>query len=258
MKALLALAMLTASALAANTDTRVFEMRTYYAAPGKLDALHARFRDHTTKLFEKHGITNIGYWTPIENPESKLVYVLAYPTREARDVSWKEFAADPEWKAAQAESEKDGKLVAKVEQLFFTATDFSPEIKPSISTDGRIFELRTYTTPPGRLENLHARFRDHTIALFKKHGMTNLFYWKLLPEQPKNANLLGTPDTTLIYLLAHASPEGAKASFDAFRADPEWVAVRKASEEKAGGSLTVEKDGVKSVFLKATDYSPTK
>jgi len=256
MKSLLAFAMLAASALAA--DTRVFEMRTYYAAPGKLDALNARFRDHTVKLFEKHGITNIGYWMPIENPEQKLVYVLAYPTREARDAAWKEFAADPDWKKAQSESEKDGKLVAKVEQRFFTALDFSPEIKPSISTDGRVFELRTYTTRPGLLPNLHARFRDHTLGLFKKHGMTNLFYWQLLPDQPKNANLLGTPDTTLVYLLAHQSVDAAKASFAAFRADPDWIAAKAASEEKAGGSLTVEKDGVTSVFLQATDYSPTK
>lgn len=253
------------SASAANPDTRVFEMRTYYAAPGKLDDLNARFRDHTCKLFEKHGMTNVGYWTPIasepgapDNPEQKLVYVLAYPTREARDVSWKAFQADPDWQSAQKASEVNGKLVAKVEQLFFTAADFSPEIKPSISTDGRVFELRTYTTRPGLLENLHARFRDHTKALFQRHGMTNLFYWKLLSEQPKNAALLGAPGDTLVYLLAHQSVATAKASFDAFRADPEWVAAKKASEEKAGGSLTVEKDGVKSVFLKATDYSPTK
>lgn len=250
--------MLTASALAANTDTRVFEMRTYYAAPGKLDALNARFRDHTCKLFEKHGITNIGYWMPVENPENKLIYVLAYPTREARDVAWKEFAADPDWKSAQAESEKDGKLVAKVEQKFFTATDYSPEIKPSISTDGRVFELRTYTTPAGKLDALHARFRDHTCELFKKHGMTNLFYWKLLPEQPKNANLFGAPDTTLIYLISHPSQDAAKASWDAFRADPDWVAAKAASEKAAGGSLTVEPGGHESVFLKPTDYSPTK
>ncbi len=250
--------MLTASALAANTDTRVFEMRTYYAAPGKLDALHARFRDHTCKLFEKHGITNIGYWVPVENPESKLIYVLAYPTREARDVAWKEFQADPDWQAAYKASEVDGKLVAKVEQKFFTATDYSPEIKPSISTDGRVFELRTYTTPEGKLDALHARFRDHTCELFKKHNMTNLFYWKLLPEQPKNANLFGAPDTTLIYLIAHPSQETAKASWDAFRADPDWVAAKAASEKAAGGSLTVEPGGHESVFLKATDYSPTK
>src|SRR5689334_8737236 len=79
------------SAFAANDDTRVFEMRTYYAAPGKLDALNARFRDHTCKLFEKHGMTNVGYWMPIENPDNKLIYVLAYPNRDAREKSWKAF-----------------------------------------------------------------------------------------------------------------------------------------------------------------------
>ena len=113
-----------------------------------------------------------------------------------------------------------------------------------------MFELRTYTTTPGNLPGLHARFRDHTLALFTKHGMTNLFYWQLTPDQ-KGA------DNTLAYLLAHASVDAAKASFDAFRADPDWVAAKKASEDKGGGSLTTP-DGVKSVFMKATDYSPTR
>jgi hypothetical protein len=235
---------------AAEKDSRVFEMRTYYAAPGKLDDLNARFRDHTTKLFEKHGITNIGYWVPIENPDNKLVYVLAYPSREARDTSWKAFTGDPDWKKAQSASEANGKLVAKVEQLFMTATDYSPEIKAASGSGERVFELRTYTTTPGNLPALHARFRDHTVALFKKYGMTNVAYWQLTPDQKDAEN-------TLVYLLAHASTDAAKASFDAFRADPEWVAAKKASEDKAGGSLTVP-DGVKSVFMKATDYSPTR
>lgn len=240
----------TVSAFAADKDTRVFEMRTYYAAPDKLDALNARFRDHTVKLFEKHGITNLGYWMPIENPDNKLIYVLSYPSREARETSWKSFGADEDWKKAKADSEANGKLVAKVESVFLTATDYSPEIKPSKGAGERVFELRTYTTTPNNLPLLHARFRDHTVKLFTKHGMTNLFYWQLMPDQPGAEN-------TLIYLLAHASPDAAKKSFDAFRADPDWVAARKASEEKGGGSLTVQ-DGVKSVFLKATDYSPTK
>src|SRR6476469_2737431 len=95
LRRLLALfALTTLSAVAANNDTRVFEMRTYYANPGKLDALNARFRDHTVKLFEKHGITNIGYWVPVENTENKLIYVLAYPSREAREASWKDFNND--------------------------------------------------------------------------------------------------------------------------------------------------------------------
>ncbi len=240
----------TLTAFAAENDMRVFEMRTYFPPPGKLDELHARFRDHTTKLFEKHGIVNIGYWVPIENTDNKLIYVLAYPSREAREKSWKDFMADPAWQAAQKASEVHGKLVAKVEQRFMTTTDYSPAIQPSTGAAGRVFELRTYTTTPGHLPNLHARFRDHTMALFAKHGMTNVAYWQLMPDQPEAAD-------TLIYLLAHASQEAAKASFAAFRTDPDWVAARNASEEKAGGSLTV-KDGVKSVFMTPTDYSPTR
>ena len=234
---------------AAEKDTRCFEMRVYYAAPGKLDELHKRFLEHTTALFKKHGMTNLGYWTPVENTDSKLVYVLAYPNREARDASWKAFGADPDWKTAQKASEVNGKLVAKVEQTFMQATDFSPEIKAS-SAAPRVFELRTYTTTPGNLPRLNARFRDHTIALFAKHGMTNLFYWNLQAGQP------GT-DNTLVYLLAHKDAAAMAESFKAFRANPDWVAAKEASEKAAGGSLTVP-EGVKSVVMTATDYSETR
>src|SRR5438552_12702938 len=105
-----------------------FEMRTYTAAEGKLDALHARFRDHTNALFLKHGMTVIGYWTPTEGDKAKntLVYILAYPDREGREKMWKEFQADPDWKKAKGESEKDGALVKKVESVFLSATDYSP------------------------------------------------------------------------------------------------------------------------------------
>jgi hypothetical protein len=95
---------------------------------------------------------------------------------------------------------------------------------------------------------LNARFRNHTTKLFEKHGMTNVGYWCPLEGQQGAGE-------TLIYILAHKSVDAAKASFDAFRQDPDWLAARKASEDKAGGPLTV-KDGVKSVFLNASDYSP--
>src|SRR4051794_3491079 len=92
-------ATLAMPAAPAAPDARVFEMRVYYAQPGKLDALHARFRDHTTKLFEKHGMTNVGYFVPVgENKENKLVYFLAYPSLEARKKAWDAFGADPDWK----------------------------------------------------------------------------------------------------------------------------------------------------------------
>jgi len=238
---------LDTSARAAEPDSRVFEMRVYYAVEGKLDALHARFRDHTTKLFTKNGITNIGYWVPIENPERKLVYLLASPNREAREASWKAFMADPDWQKAYKASEVDGKLVDKVESKFFQATDYSPTVHSSATGD-RVFEMRTYTASPGNLGALNARFRDHTVQLFEKHGMTNVGYWNLMKDQEG-------ADNTLIYMLSHKSQASAKECFGAFAKDEAWVTARKGSEEKAGGSLTI-KGGVQSVFMQATDYSP--
>ena len=257
MRRLLPLFALAPLALAAESSATekaapaVYEMRVYYAAPGKFEALNARFRDHTMKLFEKHGMTNVGYFVPVgENKDGKLVYFLSYPSKEAREKSWKAFAADPDWQKARAESEKDGKLVAKNENLFLTPTDYSPALRVAEGADGRVYELRTYTASKGNLGGLNDRFKNHTMKLFEKHGMTNVVYWNVLKGEKGD-------DNTLVYLLAHKSPEAAKKSFDAFRQDPDWVAARKASEEKAGGSLT-EKDGVKSEFLKPTDYSPLK
>ena len=121
-----------ASALAPGSslapDSRCFEMRTYTAAPGKLQALHARFRDHTNALFTKHGMALIGYWVPSDEDKgaaNTLIYILAYPSRAAREKSWADFQADPAWVAARTASEVDGKLVEKVESIFLTATDYS-------------------------------------------------------------------------------------------------------------------------------------
>ena len=112
----------------AQAADRVFEMRTYTAAPGKFDALKTRFRDHTIRLFEKHGMTNIGYWIPADAPKSEntLVYILAYPSREAAKKSWAAFSADPEWQKVRTESQKDGALlVGPPESVFLTPADFS-------------------------------------------------------------------------------------------------------------------------------------
>ena len=107
---------------------RYFELRTYTTNPGKMAALHARFRDYTMKLFEKHGITNVGYWSPVtgENAENTLTYIIAYPSKEDREKSWKAFVEDPDWKKAKADSEKDGVLVSKVVSVFMNPTDYSP------------------------------------------------------------------------------------------------------------------------------------
>jgi hypothetical protein len=111
-----------------KADTRIFELRTYYAASGKMDALNARFRDHTCALFKKHGMEIVAFWTPTDpkDADKKLIYVLAYPNKEAADKSWKAFREDPEWIKAKDESEKSGKLVDKVESVYMNPTDYSP------------------------------------------------------------------------------------------------------------------------------------
>ena len=107
---------------------RVFELRTYTTLEGRLDALHARFRNHTTKLFTKHGITNVGYWAPMDEPRSKntLIYLLAHPSREAAKKNFDAFRNDPAWVKARDESEVSGKIVEKVESVFLAPVDYSP------------------------------------------------------------------------------------------------------------------------------------
>ncbi|MYD85490.1 MAG: NIPSNAP family protein [Acidobacteria bacterium] len=106
---------------------RIFEMRTYTALPGRLDALNARFRNHTTRIFEKHGMTNIGYWTPQEAPlaENTLVYILAHDSRDAGQASWDAVRADPEWARVSEESQRDGRIVEGVDVLWLEAPDYS-------------------------------------------------------------------------------------------------------------------------------------
>lgn len=114
--------------LAARPD-RIYEMRTYVAADGKFEALQSRFRDHTLKLFEKHGIENVAYLVKTDEAGSPntLIYLLAHKSRDAADASWKAFRDDPDWKKAHAESEANGKLVAKSEVVFLTPTEYTPK-----------------------------------------------------------------------------------------------------------------------------------
>jgi len=108
--------------------SRTFELRTYYTNPGKLEELHARFRNHTIALFKKHGMTVVGFWAPTAPPDAAantLVYLLAYPSDEAREAAWKAFNADPEWVAVRDASERNGKLVTKVDSVMMKATDYS-------------------------------------------------------------------------------------------------------------------------------------
>jgi hypothetical protein len=130
---LLSAALLAASQRAdpKQASTTVYELRVYHAAPGKLGELLARFRDHTTKLFERHGMKNLAYWTPVDEPErgNMLIYILQHPSREAATDNWKSFQDDPEWKRVKEESEANGKLAGKIDSTFLALTDFSPRLQ---------------------------------------------------------------------------------------------------------------------------------
>ncbi len=113
--------------VASAQGDRIFEMRTYTAHPGRLDALNARFRDHTRRIFDKHGMSSVGYWTPQEAPlaDNTLVYILAHDSRDAAQASWDAFRADPEWSRVSEESQRDGRIVENVDVLWLEATDYS-------------------------------------------------------------------------------------------------------------------------------------
>lgn len=232
---------------APSDGSMVYELRTYTTHAGKLDDLHTRFRDHTLALFKKHGMTNIIYWTPVDRPNT-LVYLLAHKSRQARDASFTAFRDDPVWKKAYAASRVDGPLVEKVESVMLTPTDYSPAGTIAEQVKGKpglTYELRTYMTHPGKLGDLHARFRDHTMKLFEKHGIANVLYTTPLDGQ--------SAGNTLIYFIAHESPAAAKQSWKAFASDPAWKRVAKQSQRD--GQILV-KGGVQRLYLTPTDFSP--
>ena len=230
---------------AQQTDSRYFEMRTYHCHEGKRPDLIKRFQDHTLKLFEKNGIENIAYFLPVDENDNTLTFILAYPNHESRDRLWNAFANDPEWKAVYKQSEANGPLLVKIDQTFMA---LAPELSSGIAklaTEERIFELRTYSMHPGRVDAINARFRDHTRVLFERHGMTNVVYWYTV--EPENAQ------PKLIYLLAHKSVADAKKSFDKFRDDPDWKRVRDDSE--VSGPIV---ERLESKYFKTLPFSPLK
>lgn len=223
----------------------IYELRTYYAADGKLENLLSRFRDHTVQLFDKHGMTNVAYWTPVENNENLLVYLLGYRNRLNRDASWQAFRADPDWISAYEASRENGPLVDSAQNIFLEPTAFSPQLDMT-DRSPRVFELRTYYTNLGKLDNLHARFRDHTMQLFENHGMTNIVYFNFDQDQQGAENIL-------LYFISHTNLETTEQNWQEFMNDTEWQTAYASSIED--GRLV---DSLTSVFLITTDFSPMK
>jgi hypothetical protein len=113
--------------MATEPQHHVYELRLYHANEGKLEALKARFGDHTDALFQRHNMKSLGYWQPQDAPHSQtmLVYILEHPSREEAEKNWAAFQADPEWKKVKAESEKSGELVDHIDRYFMNPTSFS-------------------------------------------------------------------------------------------------------------------------------------
>ena len=114
-----------------EVSTAVYELRVYHAYPGKLQSLVARFRDDTMRIFAKHGMKSVAYWTALDEPQksSTLYYILEHPSREAAAANWKAFQDDPEWQSVKEKSEANGKLAEKIDSTFLTLTDFSPHLE---------------------------------------------------------------------------------------------------------------------------------
>lgn len=240
----------TAAVVSAAADGPVYELRTYTAAPGRLDDVLARFRDHTIGIFNRHGMVSIGYWVPLDAKDGageKLVYLLQHPSREAAAKNWAAFRSDPEWQSVSKASEAHGKIVVHSESVFLAPADFSPAVGAGSGPGpARVFELRLYTAPEGKLGELDRRFRSPERSYFVRHGMMEIGYFHPLDAAAGAGH-------TLVYMLAHASRENAAASWAAFRADPDWVALKSATEKD--GALTTK---VVSIFLTPTDFSPMK
>jgi hypothetical protein len=246
--ALVVVAMVVAPAVAlAATE---YEWHTITAARGRLDDVHAQIRDRVLPALGGRGIRGVVVLTPAGENAAGIVHVVVAGDGEATAAAEHGRLGElPEWQALFAAAGDGGPAAAGQSMRRLRTTAWSPVPVSDAPAAARTYELRTYTCPDeARRAALLRRFENHTLKLFEKHGMTNVIYW--LPVGSSDA------DTTLIYLLAHDSVEAAKASFDAFRKDPDWTAAKTASEAAAGGSLTNKEKGVVSQFLVPTAYSP--
>jgi hypothetical protein len=258
-----------APANGADDPVMTYQLRSYTTAPEKLDVLAERFQRVNLPLFQKHDITLIGAWTPHESDEGddRLVYLVGFPSMRAAELCWKNFATDPDWiDAFEREKRIHDEVVTGVETVYLSPTDYSPALPringldaPSIAAEERsktpegsndehrLFELRRYVASPGKLDDLNTRFREHTMELFAKHGMTNILYTMPI-EADQGA------DTTLVYFLAHPSYPRALNAWESFRGDPAWNRVREESQPD-GVPLAAT---VESWMLVPTAFSPLK
>ncbi len=235
-------------------DGKLYELRFYTTNPGKLPDLHARFRDHTMKLFEKHGMENIIYWTVSQgaaksddDKDNLLIYIIAHKDEAAKDASWAAFRADPEWKAVAAKSEENGKILAKPPRaIFMRETEFSAADEPVNKASGapRLWELRQYNDGPEQVPFTVDRFGSGENEIFTRHGMQTVKFWT------------ATDNSAFIYLLAHKDKPASDESWKGFKS--EFPGFMKKYRDAHPNMPTGRGNGQENRFLIPTDYSPRK
>ena len=215
----------------------IYEKRVYKAVPGKLPAINARFANHTCAFFKEFDIGMVGFWNDEIGASNQMTYITSFDSMADRDEKWTAFGAHKPWNEVRAETEVDGPLVAQVINSFMTLTDYSPQ--PFFKTS--LQELRIYDAMPGKMPDLNNRFKNHTMALFEKHGIENVAYW---------TDAVGTSNR-LTYMLGYPDLAGREKGWSGFQSDPAWQTARAASEEN-GALVRVSKHSM----LRLADYSP--
>jgi hypothetical protein len=226
------------------------------------------------KTLAKHELKLLAVWVPTNAGDERVLSLIGHKDAADAAANWKSMGEDADWKAAVAKANEPEKLAVGVSHFYMTLNDYSPALSME-SAGERVFELRTYIATPNNLTALNNRFKNHTIELFKKHGMTNVGYFTLSDQEEATCTALlkalagkgqekaevaenePAKGHALVYFISHKSEEAAKESFGKFRVDEDWKKALKDSEAGAGGPLTV-KQGVKSLFLKTVDFSPLK
>ena len=225
----------------------LYELRIYHASEGRFQHLIKRFREHTDRLFKKHGLKALGYWIPTEGSAKKrrkFIYLLEHPSRYDAYRNWINFFNDKEWEKVMDKPEFQGLLSEKPTNFFLTPNDYSDRIRNEITKPGGIFELRTYVANQGKLTDLNTRFSKYTTHLFNKHGIANFGYWTPF-DQPDR-------EDTLIYLIHHANRKQADLNWQAFGQDPDWKKI--ARESQMDGTLLAQPP--ERLYLKALEFSP--
>lgn len=225
----------------------VYELRVYAANEGRFQHLVSRFREHTDRLFKKHGLEAVGYWVPVEGTPKqrrRFVYLLKHPSRYAAYQNWKRFSNDREWQAVLERPEFQGLLANKPSSLFLNEAYFSAAAKDATDTPGGVFELRTTVARAGKLDELVARFEAHAGRLLQRQGVKCLGCWTAF-DAPASRD-------TLVCLIHHGSRRQAEASWGALAGDREWQAVVR-EPEVDGGLVGSEPERI---FLEGVDFSP--